>query len=528
MAREDLADAETHDVAAKTRATRSKGKSSTIELPTSLEPTRRSKRKSDAVAPILDSTFADKAKLSVEDEVLEPQSKRSRGFSAGSYRNGTDRSKSSFELTQNSSQANTLIDSEAQNAFSNESSLSNLVPNNSATLEAVANNQVLSDKRKPGRPRKQTSSLEAQPNVDVEVTRDDDDIVSRSSRKTRTLSSTSAAGISGRRTSLRSKIDDDNTQSFASVLPEQSTAQDDLPIAAKTRRKSGASAITPSSESRRLRGRRLSEHTTLPDEGLPNIASSNGESQESAVDESSLVDAYSHGSSGIDVEAALIKSYKRNTTAEKVIQPANDGESNASQDADGSQSTKDSRLPSADLGLDSPAVSKMLTCDVIDIDATEDEQPIPRKRGRPSGRGRGGKKALVTIRHTPSGITKRRGGPGRKKQSDNYMLQSAYERQHDLKVAYSKVARVIRAANERLAEICLERMRDDPTYHIQQPEHKQVVEGLASIINHVQNKHRRVFKLKSEFLANQKALDNDYAQRQLHVSLTICSSPAMN
>jgi hypothetical protein len=142
--------------------------------------------------------------------------------------------------------------------------------------------------------------------------------------------------------------------------------------------------------------------------------------------------------------------------------------------------------------------------------------PLVRKRGRPSTRGRGGKR-LVLTRQNSNLPNKKKGGQGKHKQSNNQQIQGGYDRMRELKVAFKELGKIVRAANDTLAEKSIEKMQEDETYHIMQPEYAKVMTGLDGVLT------TRITHLGSEMgfkcdqLARMKNNEDDYVKRQFDV-----------
>lgn len=72
----------------------------------------------------------------------------------------------------------------------------------------------------------------------------------------------------------------------------------------------------------------------------------------------------------------------------------------------------------------------------------------------------------------------RRGGPGRRKKSKNLLVEAAYERQLDLRVAYRDVMRLVKTGLDVIAKKSAKMMHADGHYHEKQPEYKQTLAAL--------------------------------------------------
>ena len=127
-----------------------------------------------------------------------------------------------------------------------------------------------------------------------------------------------------------------------------------------------------------------------------------------------------------------------------------------------------------------------------------------RGRGKP-GRGRGGGRGK---------------GRGRNKTYDDSRVQAAHERQKDLKELYSEVASAVKPALERLAELNINRMIDNPGAHKEVAEFhvikQQLQDQLDARIKEVQSvMHQRISLAENEY-----HIHNEISHQKFQVSCT--------
>lgn len=133
-------------------------------------------------------------------------------------------------------------------------------------------------------------------------------------------------------------------------------------------------------------------------------------------------------------------------------------------------------------------------------------KPVSRRgRGKP-GRGRGG-----------GGRGK---GRGRNKTYDDTRVQAAHERQKELKDLYSEVASAVKPALEKLAELNINRMIDNPSAHKEVAEYhvvqQQLQDQLDARIRSIQDVMDQRIKLaQTEFDDH-----NEISHRKFQVSRT--------
>ncbi|KAK8872749.1 hypothetical protein PGQ11_003263 [Apiospora arundinis] len=127
-------------------------------------------------------------------------------------------------------------------------------------------------------------------------------------------------------------------------------------------------------------------------------------------------------------------------------------------------------------------------------------KPVSRRgRGKP-GRGRGG-----------GGRGK---GRGRNKTYDDTRVQAAHERQKELKELYSEVASAVKPALEKLAEININRMIDNPTAHKEVAEYQAIQRQLEDQLDARIQSVQRVMNERNTLAKNEFDVHNEISHRK--------------
>lgn len=137
-----------------------------------------------------------------------------------------------------------------------------------------------------------------------------------------------------------------------------------------------------------------------------------------------------------------------------------------------------------------------------DIETVQSDAGTPLK---PRGRGRwpnGAMKAKVMAAAALSkkAASKKKGAPGKRKTSDDAVVQAVYDRQAHLRSSYKDLRKIIIRAEQALLDRALEELEEDPERHKKTPYYEKVMKGLDARHTKVLAQNERKDRLKRELL----------------------------
>ncbi|OBT62076.1 hypothetical protein VE03_09011 [Pseudogymnoascus sp. 23342-1-I1] len=123
---------------------------------------------------------------------------------------------------------------------------------------------------------------------------------------------------------------------------------------------------------------------------------------------------------------------------------------------------------------------------------------------KPRGRGRwpnGAMKAkAMAAAFSKKAASKKKGAPGKRKTSDDALVQAAYDRQAHLRSSYKDLRKIIIRAEQALLDRALEELEEDPERHKKTPYYETVMKGLDARHTKMTAQGERKDRLKRELL----------------------------
>lgn len=143
---------------------------------------------------------------------------------------------------------------------------------------------------------------------------------------------------------------------------------------------------------------------------------------------------------------------------------------------------------------------------------------------KPRGRGRwpnGAVKAKVMAAAVISKklASKKKGAPGKRKTSDDAVVQAAYDRQAHLRSSYKDLRKIIIRAEQSLLDRALEELEDDPDRFKKTPYYDNVIKGLDTRLTKVLAQHERKDRLTRDMLERRFEANVHSTWKQHNVSL---------
>ncbi|KFY85697.1 hypothetical protein V500_08188, partial [Pseudogymnoascus sp. VKM F-4518 (FW-2643)] len=126
---------------------------------------------------------------------------------------------------------------------------------------------------------------------------------------------------------------------------------------------------------------------------------------------------------------------------------------------------------------------------------------------KPRGRGRwpnGALKAKVMAAAlSKKAASKKKGAPGKRKTSDDAVVQAVYDRQAHLRSSYKDLRKIIIRAEQALLDRALEELEEDPERHKKTPYYENVMKGLDTRHTKMLAQNERKDRLKRDLLQRQ-------------------------
>ncbi|OBT48152.1 hypothetical protein VE00_01052 [Pseudogymnoascus sp. WSF 3629] len=158
---------------------------------------------------------------------------------------------------------------------------------------------------------------------------------------------------------------------------------------------------------------------------------------------------------------------------------------------------------------DDTILSVVATEEVLDAvngeaDGIQSDAGTPLK---PRGRGRwpnGAQKAKAMVAAlSKKAASKKKGAPGKRKTSNDAVVQAVYDRQAHLRSSYKDLRKIIIRAEQALLDRALEELEEDPERHKKTPYYDNVMKGLDARHTKVLAQNERKDRLKRDLLERQ-------------------------
>lgn len=144
---------------------------------------------------------------------------------------------------------------------------------------------------------------------------------------------------------------------------------------------------------------------------------------------------------------------------------------------------------------------------------------------RPRGRGRwpnGAVKAKVMAAAlSKKAASKKKGAPGKRKTSDDALVQAVYDRQAHLRSSYKDLRKIIIRAEQALLDRALEELEEDPDRHKKTPYYDNVMRGLDARHTKVMAQNERKDRLNRELLNREFEANVAMTWQQHNVSFLV-------
>lgn len=147
---------------------------------------------------------------------------------------------------------------------------------------------------------------------------------------------------------------------------------------------------------------------------------------------------------------------------------------------------------------------------------------------KPRGRGRwpnGALKAKVMAAAiSKKAASKKKGAPGKRKTSDDAVVQAVYDRQAHLRSSYKDLRKIIIRAEQALLDRALEELEEDPDRHKKTPYYENVMKGLDARHTKVLAQGERKDRLKRDLLERQFEANVAMTWQQHNVSFGVSNA----
>ncbi|KFY33126.1 hypothetical protein V495_08408, partial [Pseudogymnoascus sp. VKM F-4514 (FW-929)] len=182
-----------------------------------------------------------------------------------------------------------------------------------------------------------------------------------------------------------------------------------------------------------------------------------------------------------------------------------------------STSSKGNVAPQDDDAITSSAAAVEEVLDAVngDVEATQSDTSALKPRGR--GRWPNGalKAKVLAAAISKKNASKKKGAPGKRKTSDDAVVQAVYDRQAHLRSSYKDLRKIIIRAEQALLERAREELEEDPDRHKRISYYGNVMKGLDARHTKVLAQNERRDRLKRDLLERQFE-DNVAATWQQH------------
>lgn len=176
----------------------------------------------------------------------------------------------------------------------------------------------------------------------------------------------------------------------------------------------------------------------------------------------------------------------------------------------------DDAIPSA------PAAEEVVDAVNGEVENVQSDAGTPIK---PRGRGRwpnGAVKAKVMAAAlSKKAASKKKGAPGKRKTSDDALVQAVYDRQAHLRSSYKDLRKIIIRAEQALLDRALEELEEDPDRHKKTPYYDNVMRGLDARHTKVMAQNERKDRLKRDLLDRQFEANVAMTWQQHNVSFLV-------
>lgn len=158
-----------------------------------------------------------------------------------------------------------------------------------------------------------------------------------------------------------------------------------------------------------------------------------------------------------------------------------------------------------------------------DFIQSEADASKPRGKGRwPNGALKG--KAATAAAVAKPAASKKKGAPGKRKTSDDAVVQAVYDRQAHLRSSYKDLRKSIVRAEQALLERTLEELEASPDSHMNSPHYETVMKALDDRRTKVLAQGERRDQLERELLRKRFVADvvTEWSQQYVSLALTCC------